>query len=74
MAESDLCDLLIYGVCDLQIFKKHLNYLFIFFMQEKRRKGDNEMRENHISIHRKPLTQINNRPACMDGEKHVSIV
>lgn len=54
--------------------KKHFNYLFIFFMQEKRRKGDNEMRENHISIHRKPLTQINNRPACMDGEKHVSIV
>lgn len=57
---------------------RYLKNIFIiylyFFMQEKRRKGDNEMRENHISIHRKPLTQINNRPACMDGEKHVSIV
>lgn len=41
---------------------------------EKRRKGDNEMRENHISIHRKPLTQINNRPACMDGEKHEAFI
>uniref|UniRef100_A0A3Q4N2W3 RAD54 like n=1 Tax=Neolamprologus brichardi TaxID=32507 RepID=A0A3Q4N2W3_NEOBR len=40
----------------------------------KRRKGDNEMRENHISIHRKPLTQINNRPACMDGEKHEAFI
>lgn len=44
------------------------------FSQEKRRKGDNEVRENHISPFRMPLTQLNNCPARLDGEKHVSLV
>ena len=27
-----------------------------------------------MSPFRKPLTQLNNRPACLDGENHVSSV
>lgn len=42
--------------------------------QEKRRKSDAEVRESHVSPFRKPLTQLNSRPACMDGDKHVSTV
>ncbi|XP_040896373.1 DNA repair and recombination protein RAD54-like [Toxotes jaculatrix] len=41
---------------------------------EKRRKSDNEVREIHISPFRKPLTQLNNRPACMDGEQHEAFI
>ncbi|XP_030583572.1 DNA repair and recombination protein RAD54-like [Archocentrus centrarchus] len=41
---------------------------------EKRRKGDNEVRENYISHFRMPLTQLNNRPACMDGAKHEAFI
>nr|XP_020476561.1 DNA repair and recombination protein RAD54-like [Monopterus albus] len=41
---------------------------------EKRRKCDNEMRENHISPFRKPLTQLSNWPACMDGDKHEEFI
>ncbi|XP_044054505.1 DNA repair and recombination protein RAD54-like isoform X2 [Siniperca chuatsi] len=32
------------------------------------------MRENHISPFRKPLTQLNNWPACMDGAKHEAFI
>ncbi|XP_042368806.1 DNA repair and recombination protein RAD54-like isoform X2 [Plectropomus leopardus] len=39
---------------------------------EKRRKS--ETRESHISPFRKPLTQLNNRPACMDGDKHEAFI
>uniref|UniRef100_A0A3Q1FR95 RAD54 like n=1 Tax=Acanthochromis polyacanthus TaxID=80966 RepID=A0A3Q1FR95_9TELE len=41
---------------------------------DKRRRRDNEMRESHISPFRKPLTQLNNRPACMDGDKHEAFI
>ncbi|KAA8589911.1 hypothetical protein FQN60_013276 [Etheostoma spectabile] len=41
---------------------------------EKRRKGDKEVRESHISPFRKPLTQLNIRPACMDGDKHEAFI
>lgn len=44
----------------------------LFFPQEKRQRSNNEKRENHISPLRKPLTQLYNRPECMDSEKHVS--
>uniref|UniRef100_A0A4W6CVA6 DNA repair and recombination protein RAD54-like n=1 Tax=Lates calcarifer TaxID=8187 RepID=A0A4W6CVA6_LATCA len=44
------------------------------YRTEKRRKGDNETRENHISPFRKPLTQLNDRPPCMDGDKHEAFI
>lgn len=44
------------------------------FSQDKRQKSDDEMRGVHISPFRKPLKQLINPPACMDGNKHVSNV
>ncbi|XP_045905125.1 DNA repair and recombination protein RAD54-like isoform X1 [Micropterus dolomieu] len=41
---------------------------------EKKGKGDNEIRESHISPFRKPLTQVNDCPACMDGDKHEAFI
>ncbi|XP_019123536.2 DNA repair and recombination protein RAD54-like [Larimichthys crocea] len=41
---------------------------------EKRRKSDAEVRESHVSPFRKPLTQLNSRPACMDGDKHEAFI
>ncbi|KAK2908393.1 DNA repair and recombination protein RAD54-like [Channa argus] len=42
---------------------------------DKRRKTDVDMvRETHISPFRKPLTQLNNRPACVDGDKHEAFI
>lgn len=32
------------------------------------------MRESHISPYRKPLTQLNNWPGCMEADRHVSMV
>nr|XP_046248389.1 DNA repair and recombination protein RAD54-like [Scatophagus argus] len=45
-----------------------------FTSAEKRRKGDNEMREISTSPFRKPLTQLNNPPACVDGDKHEAFI
>ncbi|KAG7228904.1 hypothetical protein INR49_008682 [Caranx melampygus] len=44
------------------------------YRSEKRRRSDDEMRESHMSPYRKPLTQLNNRPACMDGDKHEAFI
>uniref|UniRef100_A0A8D3CWD0 DNA repair and recombination protein RAD54-like n=1 Tax=Scophthalmus maximus TaxID=52904 RepID=A0A8D3CWD0_SCOMX len=41
--------------------------------QEKRRKSS-EMRENHISPFRKPLTQLSSQPACTDGDQHEAFI
>ncbi|XP_076582871.1 DNA repair and recombination protein RAD54-like [Chaetodon auriga] len=41
---------------------------------EKRQKSDNEMRGIHISPFRKPLKHLNNRPACVDGNKHEEFI
>lgn len=43
-------------------------------LQEKRKKNCKEATENDTCPFRKPLTQLNNRPACMDGNKHVGAV
>ncbi|XP_029905787.1 DNA repair and recombination protein RAD54-like [Myripristis murdjan] len=40
----------------------------------KRRRSHNEIRESHISPFRKPLTQLTNRPSCMDGDKHEAFI
>ncbi|XP_032428421.1 DNA repair and recombination protein RAD54-like isoform X1 [Xiphophorus hellerii] len=40
---------------------------------EKRRKVDG-MRESHISPYRKPLTQLNNWPGCMEADRHESFI
>uniref|UniRef100_A0A3B5MB00 Helicase ATP-binding domain-containing protein n=1 Tax=Xiphophorus couchianus TaxID=32473 RepID=A0A3B5MB00_9TELE len=41
--------------------------------EEKRRKVDG-MRESHISPYRKPLTQLNNWPGCMEADRHESFI
>uniref|UniRef100_A0A8D3E029 DNA repair and recombination protein RAD54-like n=1 Tax=Scophthalmus maximus TaxID=52904 RepID=A0A8D3E029_SCOMX len=33
-----------------------------------------EMRENHISPFRKPLTQLSSQPACTDGDQHEAFI
>uniref|UniRef100_A0A3Q3SYP8 DNA repair and recombination protein RAD54-like n=1 Tax=Mastacembelus armatus TaxID=205130 RepID=A0A3Q3SYP8_9TELE len=44
------------------------------FSQEKRRKSDHEIKESHISPLKRPLTQLNNRPPCMDWGKHEALI
>ncbi|KAF3835590.1 hypothetical protein F7725_028148 [Dissostichus mawsoni] len=41
---------------------------------DKKRKSDNERRESHISPFRKPLTQLNKLPECLDGDKHEAFI
>ncbi|XP_041791523.1 DNA repair and recombination protein RAD54-like isoform X1 [Chelmon rostratus] len=41
---------------------------------DKRQKSDDEMRGVHISPFRKPLKQLINPPACMDGNKHEEFI
>ncbi|KAM3620036.1 uncharacterized protein V6R79_017352 [Siganus canaliculatus] len=41
---------------------------------EKRRNSGCEIRGIHISPFRKPLTQLNARPACMDSAKHEAFI
>uniref|UniRef100_A0A665T022 RAD54 like n=1 Tax=Echeneis naucrates TaxID=173247 RepID=A0A665T022_ECHNA len=52
------------------IWSKWINH----FSQDKRTKGDGADRENHISPFRKPQTQLHNRPASMDGDKHEAFI
>ncbi|XP_072246375.1 DNA repair and recombination protein RAD54-like [Leuresthes tenuis] len=40
---------------------------------EKRRK-EAKMMESHISSFRKPLTQLNSQPGCMQGDKHEAFI
>ncbi|XP_062411611.1 DNA repair and recombination protein RAD54-like [Sardina pilchardus] len=40
----------------------------------KRRKGDPDCRENLISPYRKPLTQLTNRPVCVDSGQHEAFI
>ncbi|KAM4549394.1 DNA repair and recombination protein RAD54-like [Odontesthes bonariensis] len=40
---------------------------------EKRRKGE-KMMESPISAFRKPLTQLNSQPACMQGDQHEAFI
>ncbi|XP_010784100.1 DNA repair and recombination protein RAD54-like [Notothenia coriiceps] len=41
---------------------------------DKKKKSDNERRESHISPFRKPLTQLNKLPECLDGDKHEAFI
>ncbi|KAG7488164.1 hypothetical protein MATL_G00032130 [Megalops atlanticus] len=41
---------------------------------QKRRKSDMECRESYISPFRKPLTQLTNRPVCLDSSKHEAFI
>ncbi|KAL3046951.1 hypothetical protein OYC64_021220 [Pagothenia borchgrevinki] len=41
---------------------------------DKKRKSDNDRRESHISPFRKPLTQLNKLPECLDGDKHEAFI
>ncbi|MGH0152283.1 UNVERIFIED_CONTAM: hypothetical protein FKN15_054520 [Acipenser sinensis] len=42
----------------------------------KRRKSisENESRESYVSPYRKPLTQLTNRPVCLDSSKHEAFI
>ncbi|KAL2089938.1 hypothetical protein ACEWY4_014626 [Coilia grayii] len=40
----------------------------------KRRKGYDDSRENLISPYRKPLTQLTNRPICVDSSQHEAFI
>ncbi|XP_036378447.1 DNA repair and recombination protein RAD54-like [Megalops cyprinoides] len=41
---------------------------------QKRRKSDMECRESYMSPFRKPLTQLTNRPVCLDSSKHEAFI
>uniref|UniRef100_A0A3B4C5R1 DNA repair and recombination protein RAD54-like n=1 Tax=Pygocentrus nattereri TaxID=42514 RepID=A0A3B4C5R1_PYGNA len=40
----------------------------------KRKKGEKDCRENYISPYRKPLTQLTNRPLCVDSNEHEAFI
>ncbi|XP_022531113.2 DNA repair and recombination protein RAD54-like [Astyanax mexicanus] len=40
----------------------------------KRKKGEKDCRESYISPYRKPLTQLTNRPVCVDSNAHEAFI